>query len=222
MQKRLVYIASVILLVCISGCDLLGSNFIDPTPDPEPEPETDNPQQGLDGLLAGARASTEPAVVLHASTPNQYETAVAGRVRTDQATLAQANHLFRLASVSKTWVAVAVLQLVEDGDVKLDEPISTYLAADVANRIANAKRATVRQVLGMRSGVPEYLENAFYDAVLDNPTRSWTPRQALAFAENRPAAFAPDARFDYNNTNYLLLQLLLEHVTKKPIAPSAA
>ncbi|GAB5519568.1 MAG: serine hydrolase domain-containing protein [Rhodothermales bacterium] len=179
--------------------------------------DNDPRSDGLGTLLADARTASQPAVVLHASTPTQSETVVAGRVQTDQPTLAQPGHLFRLASVSKTWVAVAVLQQVEAGDMDLDAPIGQYLPTDVAGQIANTQTATVRQVLGMRSGMAEYLENDFFLAIEANPTRTWTPRQALQYAQGQPAAFTPGTRFEYVNTNYLLLHLALEQVTGQPL-----
>jgi D-alanyl-D-alanine carboxypeptidase len=85
-------------------------------------------------------------------------------------------------------------------------------------RIANADVVTVRQLLGMRSGIDDYLaQPAFFDRVLAEPDHVWTAEEALTYAYDLPALFAPDEEFNYSNSNYLLAQLVLEDAAGLPL-----
>jgi D-alanyl-D-alanine carboxypeptidase len=96
--------------------------------------------------------------------------------------------------------------------VDLDAPISRYLPGDLG---VDLNGATVRQVLGHQSGIGEHtLEPSFLTEVARDPLRRWKPREVLAYAEG--PQFAPGSEFRYSNTNYVLLGLLVEHVTGRP------
>ncbi|MFC4615804.1 serine hydrolase domain-containing protein [Cellulomonas algicola] len=131
----------------------------------------------------------------------------------------------RFASNSKTFVAVAVMQLVGEGKIELDAPIGTYLPGLVDNRRDGAERVdgatiTVRQVLQHTSGIPEYLDVLLsdglsgVDAMIDTYVQ---PRALLDAAMTRPATFAPGSSWSYSNTNYVIAGLLVEEVTGRPL-----
>lgn len=123
---------------------------------------------------------------------------------------------FRAGSMLKLAVATAVLQLVERGEVDLDDPLTAVLPRDVTDRIPEAEAITVRMLLAHRSGLPEFSTPEFDLLVLENPARVWTFDELLAFslAEERP--FAPGAAFSYTNTGYILLGRILEEATGEP------
>lgn len=159
-----------------------------------------------------------PAVVLYVWTPDETYAAAAGLVQIDGSEAATVEDRFRIGSVSKTYTAVTTLQLVDDGLIELDEPISTYLPADLIANLDGADAVTVRQLLNMSSGLYEYLQDDFYAAVDDNPTYTWTPEETLArFAYGEDALFEAGTDFEYTNTNYLLLELIVESVTDEPL-----
>jgi CubicO group peptidase (beta-lactamase class C family) len=106
-----------------------------------------------------------------------------------------------IASVTKTFVAAEVLRLVEEGKVQLDTPASAYLRSPL---LANG--VTVRELLGMRSGIPQDVVDKIGDTRV-----AWTARRALAGVPVRLSK--PGVDFDYNNANYWLLGLLIEKVT---------
>ncbi|MFC5288996.1 serine hydrolase domain-containing protein [Actinokineospora guangxiensis] len=116
---------------------------------------------------------------------------------------------FRIGSVTKTIVATVVLQLVGEGRVGLDEPVSRYLPGLVDDRI------TVRMLLGHTSGLFNYT-----DALpLDNETfvkerfRHYRAGELVELATSRPLLFPPGERFSYSNTNYIVAGMLIEDVT---------
>lgn len=115
----------------------------------------------------------------------------------------------RIGSVTKTFTATAVLQLVEQNKVGLDDPIAEHL-----DGVPGGDAITVRQLATMRSGLPDYLQNEEFDnAVAADPTRRFTPEELLGWAFAGPAAFPPGGRYQYSNTNYILLGLLVEKLS---------
>ena len=119
----------------------------------------------------------------------------------------------RAASITKTFVAATVLQLVAEGKVALDDPIETYLPGRIRGTGIDANAITVRQLLRHQSGLPEY-----FDADTPPPTEPATADQLLDMALRRPAQFAPGSEMRYTNTNYVIAGLMIESVTGWPAA----
>ena len=122
----------------------------------------------------------------------------------------------RIASNTKTFVAVLIMKMVEEGKVKLNEPIETYLPGIVKGQGVDGKKITVRQLLQHTSGLPEFGDGQLDYFAIRNDYVS--PRDVLDGVLSRPAQFAPGAKFQYNNANYVALGLLAERVAKRPIA----
>ncbi|MCZ2804395.1 serine hydrolase [Modestobacter sp. VKM Ac-2983] len=122
----------------------------------------------------------------------------------------------RIASNTKTFVATVVLQLVEEGLVDLEAPIETYLPGLVRGPGGDGNAITVRQLLQHTSGLPDYDDVVVAD-YLAVQHRYVEPHQLLDIALARPASFAPDAGWEYSNTNYVLAGLLVQEVTGRPI-----
>lgn len=120
----------------------------------------------------------------------------------------------RVGSVTKTFTAAIVLQLAAEHAVDLDRPIATYLPDLFTGTAVNGQAVTVRQILGHRSGLPELTGSpgeSEYSAAHDG--RTFDPDQVIAQALRNPPQFAPGARFEYTNTNYLVAGRLIEVVT---------
>jgi D-alanyl-D-alanine carboxypeptidase len=113
---------------------------------------------------------------------------------------------FYVASIGKMAVAVATLQLVEDGVLALDAPVAP-LAADLPgiSALANLRSARLSQLLNHSSGIPDYLTDAFREASLSEPARFWVPADSLLFAFKEKASFKPGTSYEYSNSNYVLL-----------------
>ncbi|MGZ4691041.1 MAG: DUF459 domain-containing protein [Acidimicrobiia bacterium] len=131
---------------------------------------------------------------------------------------------FRIASVTKTFVAAAVLRLVEARRVVLDAPISHYLSSDTVAVLTSGGyqpgRITVRELLDHSSGLFDYATSNDYDqANVNDPGHQWTRREQLqlAMTHGRPVG-EPGRAYHYSDTNYILLGELLERTTGLPLA----
>jgi len=119
----------------------------------------------------------------------------------------------RIASITKSYVATAVLQQVRAGRLKLSDRLASYVKG-----IPNGRRITIRQVLDMRAGIYSFTDDqAFLDAFTRDPTMAFSPRDALAIIRRHKPNFAPGARTLYSDSNYILLGLVLEKVTGRTV-----
>jgi D-alanyl-D-alanine carboxypeptidase len=115
----------------------------------------------------------------------------------------------RIGSETKTFTATAVLQQVDKGKVGLDDPISKYVAG-----VPNGDGITIRQLLEMRSGLVSYTAvDAWANLLLADPRRAWTPAELLPYGYSQPPLFPPGTNYNYSNSNYVLLGLVVERVT---------
>ncbi|WP_405061332.1 beta-lactamase family protein [Kribbella sp. NBC_01505] len=122
------------------------------------------------------------------------------------------NAYFRIGSVTKTFVATVILQLVDERRVRLDDPIARYLPGVVPD----GERITVRQVLNHTSGIYDYAHDAGWSTNRwrgDERFRHYEPEQLLAVAFSHIPYFPPGADWHYSNTNYIVAGLLIERVT---------
>ena len=122
----------------------------------------------------------------------------------------------RIGSNNKTVVAVIIMQLVEEGKVRLDEPVETYLPGLVKGEGIDGSGITVRQLLQHTSGLPEYTDT-IATSIFEIRDEYHSPRDFLDAALAKPAAFQPGEKFAYTNTNYIVLGLLIEKVTKRTL-----
>jgi D-alanyl-D-alanine carboxypeptidase len=117
---------------------------------------------------------------------------------------------FAIASVTKTFTAAIVLQLVEEGRVNLDAAVNDYLP-----ELAIARGVTVRQLLSHTSGIADLLA-PMRNRLNAEPSRVWQPAEVLALLG--PSSFAPGTTWGYSNTNYVIAGMLVERVTGRPFA----
>ncbi|MFI7100984.1 serine hydrolase domain-containing protein [Streptomyces sp. NPDC050161] len=117
----------------------------------------------------------------------------------------------RIGSNTKTFTAVVVLQLVAEGKIRLDAPVDTYLPGLVRGKGIDGRRITVRHLLQHTSGLPNYTD-------YDLQPRHYEPRELLDIALRHKAHFAPGKKWEYSNTNYVLAGLIVQKVTRRPVA----
>ena len=125
----------------------------------------------------------------------------------------------RIGSNTKTFTAVVILQLVQEGKITLDEPIETYLPGLIHGEGIDGSKITVRQLLQHTSGLPEYTDTVPGETdIFQIRDNYYSTRDLLDVALSKPAAFEPGSQFKYTNTNYIVLSLLAEKVTHRPLA----
>jgi D-alanyl-D-alanine carboxypeptidase len=117
--------------------------------------------------------------------------------------------LFKIASVSKLYTALPITKLLTDRRLSLDKTLVDYFP-EFVSRIENIDKINVRSMVQHRSGIPNYTDTKNYWV---HPEQNDAKRLELVL--DLPANFEPNTDFEYSNTNYLLLSLLIEKVTGK-------
>ncbi len=125
---------------------------------------------------------------------------------------------FAIASVGKTLTAVAILRLAERGALELDDPVSRWVDPDISTGFGGLEGITLRHLLTMTSGLPDYFDDDFLEDALAAPNAVQNPKTALTYAFPHDRLFAQGTGFDYSNTNYVLLGLVLEQASGRSYA----
>ncbi|WP_373496772.1 serine hydrolase domain-containing protein [Aquiflexum sp.] len=126
----------------------------------------------------------------------------------------QTCHLHYIQSITKTYMAVSILQLSEEGKIALDEPFIHYLPSNLTDGIPNSDKITVRMLLNHTSGIREYNDDPTYvTRLLQNPNRIFQPEEYLDYIRGKKPDFEPGSKYSYRNTNYLILALIAEKIT---------
>jgi len=134
---------------------------------------------------------------------NQREFYTSGYKNKEEKIPADPNALFKIASVSKLYNAVAVAKLVRDEKLSLDKTLADYLP-ELDGRIEYANKITLRMLVKHRSGIPNFTDTYMYWAAPKE-----TADEQLALVLDKPANFKPDEDYEYCNTNYLLVGRIL-------------
>ncbi|WP_194819881.1 serine hydrolase [Nocardia sp. XZ_19_385] len=125
---------------------------------------------------------------------------------------------FRIGSMTKTFVATVVLQLVSEQRVALDAPIAQYLPGMIQGNGHDGHAITVRQLLQHTSGLPDYLNYLPLEQVMKDTLTQYDPLELVQLALAQPPLFAPGTGWEYSNTDYLLAGMLIEKATGRPYA----
>lgn len=120
-------------------------------------------------------------------------------------------------SVGKTFAAATALQLVKEGKISLDDRIEKYLGTEPwFARLPNAKDITVRQLMNHTSGLVRYeFKDQFTKDLTANPDKIWKPAELVAYLLDEKAPFEAGKGWDYSDTNYIALGMIIEKVTGK-------
>ncbi|MEV6278549.1 serine hydrolase domain-containing protein [Nocardia sp. NPDC051832] len=181
---------------------------------PPPTEQTATLQAELDELVATAGVPGAQLVHTVAGRVDQFDSGIGdfgtGGHFPDGAQV-------RIASVTKSFVATVVLQLVAEGRVELDSPVQRYLPGAVHGPGGDGAVITVRNLLQHTSGIPNYLSMIDQESV--EGLRAARPAaELIRLGLDSPAEFTPGAEVGYSNTNYLLLGQLIQRVTGLPAA----
>lgn len=118
---------------------------------------------------------------------------------------------FPIGSITKTFTATVILQLVQQGKLSLSAPISRWVPY-----VQHAHRITIRMLLQMTSGIYDEPGLRLLKQMLGNPGKAWTPQQVVRLAVAH-GPHGPPGRFYYSNTNYMILGMVAQAVTGQPI-----
>ncbi len=125
--------------------------------------------------------------------------------------------LWKIGSVTKTFTGTMILQMLDEGKLKLDNSINTVLFG-----IPNGKNITIREIGAMRSGIANY--TATPEVNEDHPPyphRVWIPSELLTLGINEPPDFPPSTDFHYSNTNSIILSNIVERLNPKNGGPGS-
>lgn len=170
--------------------------WIQPLPETVQEQVDAATDHGLDGIIVYIdQAGNEP------------ESYAAGWSDREQEILMSPDNLFRIASISKLYIAAAAVKLVAADSLSLDKTLAEYLP-ELENRIEFADQITLRMMIQHRSGIMNFT---------DSPNMEWgktyeNPDEHLQLILDEPAAFEPGSNYGYSNTNYLLLGKIMDRV----------
>ena len=175
-------------------------------------------QKMLDKAITDSTTHTPGAVLLLSTSSAQYAVA-GGKSNLSSATAIKATDMLRIASMTKIFLSTVILKLREEGKLNLDDTVAKHLP-ETAAKIANGQTATIRQLLNMSSGIFEYYDNPDYlKAVETRPSRqAWTPEEVIAYVYDQSAYFSPGTQFKYTNSNYILLEMIVNKVSNATLA----
>lgn len=173
---------------------LLVKAWILPLPDTIQEQLDEAIGHGFDGIIVYVDQGAQP--------PQYFASGWHDR---ESKVPADPNALFKIASVSKLYDAVAVTKMVSDGRLSLDKTIADYLP-ELVGRIESAEKITLRLMIKHRSGIPNFTDAPNFWAA---PTQTY--EESLALILDKPANFEPGEDYEYCNTNYLLINKIMDN-----------
>jgi D-alanyl-D-alanine carboxypeptidase len=186
----------IIAVICIFifAPWLAGCAYLKPLPKTVQEQVSDATHYDIDGIIVYVDKKGEAPAFYSAGWKNRQNEIPA-----------DPHALFKIASISKLYIAAAAAKLINTKQLSLDRTLSDYLP-ELAGRIENANQITLRMLLQHRSGIPNFI---------DDPKLPWEnlPTETsgyLKFVLDKPADFKPDSQFRYSNTNYLLIGDILD------------
>lgn len=174
---------------------ILVKAWILPLPDSIQEQLDEAIDHGFDGMIVYVDQAGQPA-----------ELYAAGWHDRERKIPANPKALFKIASISKLYVAVGITKLVHDKRLSLDETLAAYFP-ELVGRIEYADQISLRMMVQHRSGIPNFTDN---NEFWQKPPNS--SEEALGYALDLPANFKPNEAYGYSNTNYLLLSGIIEKV----------
>jgi D-alanyl-D-alanine carboxypeptidase len=194
-------------IVALLGACLLTTAFASAAPPPRAEL-----QRQADRLV---RTSDIPAVVVLVERDGRRTIVAAGLADRARRVAARPGSRFWVGSITKSFVAVVVMQLVAEGVVGLDDRVETWLPG----ALRAGTRVRLRHLLNHTSGVPDYMAlDPWRSAIAGDPRAVIAPERLIASAGKLSLEFEPGSQASYSNTNYLILGEIVERATRGPLA----
>ncbi|MES5820716.1 serine hydrolase domain-containing protein [Streptomyces sp. RG80] len=177
-----------------------------------PAPDMD----GVSAALKAAMAQGAPGAMARFIGPGGVETRTMGVRDRESGAAMDIRARFRIGSVSKTFSSVVLLQLVQEGKLELDAPVNRYLPGLLPD-----DRITVRHLLTHRSGLWDYT-NAMFEQTVPGfeavRNRVFSYQELVDLSLKEPRTTEPGVSYQYSNTNFVVVGMLIEKLTGKPVA----
>lgn len=167
-------------------------------------------QEKLQATIDSIRTALDiPAISFTCILPSGERVSVASGTQPQMRMLA--------GSTGKTFFAALAMVYAQEEKFSLDDPIQLYLKSEAwLTQLPNYKTITIRMLLNHTSGVEEYYEiGDFLDKLRMQPNKVWSPQECIAYILNRKPLFEAGKDWSYADTNYLILGLILENVSKR-------
>jgi len=212
MKKNLFYL--IVSLVLFSSCSRYVADFKTAQCKTQPQNSSYSKAAQLENSLDELVQKGVPGVVLAVQSDEGFWATARGYARIEDNTPMQLCHLQYLQSISKTYMAIAILKLHEQGKIDLDEPITRHLPQQYHHYISGAEKVTVRMLLNHTSGIPEYnFQPAYVSYLLQHPRHYFQPEDYLKYIGGKKLVFTPGSKHVYTNTNYVILSIIADAIS---------
>lgn len=175
------------------------------------------PKEISDRLQNAIANSTEPSkvpgLVVQVAAPNWTWTSSAGNANLDPQIPAEPDMRFRIASVSKTFTATAIMKLAEDGKLGLNDSIDKWLPQKYLSKIQDYSSITIRMLLQHRSGLADYDEELLIPLQMSKPDTPVTTDAAIFQGLDKGLLSKPGTNYTYSNVGYLLLAKIVDNAS---------
>lgn len=175
------------------------------------------PKEISDGLQKVIANSTEssrmPGLVIQVVAPNWTWTSAAGNANLDPQVLAEPDMRFRIASVSKTFTATAILKLAEEEKLGLNDSIDRWLPQKYLDKIQDHSNITISMLLQHRSGLADYDEEGLIPLQISKPDTPVTTDTAIFQGLDKGLLYKPGTNYTYSNVGYLLLAKIVDNAS---------
>ncbi|MGG0649800.1 serine hydrolase domain-containing protein [Bacillus mycoides] len=152
-----------------------------------------------------------PGILAKTSNNGKISSYTAGVADLNTKKTMKSDYRFRIGSVTKTFTATTVLQLVGENRVQLDDPIEKWLPGLIQGNGYDGNQITIRQLLNHTSGIAEYLKSK--DADIMNSRKTYTAEEIVKIGLSLPPDFSPGKGWAYSNTGYVILGMLIEKIS---------
>ncbi|MCI0711558.1 MAG: beta-lactamase family protein, partial [Chloroflexi bacterium] len=176
-----------------------------------PDPTHQQLQTLLDRMVT---EQGHPGMVLWVDAPDLHFAGASGYADPENGISMEPEDAFRIASVTKLFTATVILQLMEEHRLELDNTLDRW-----GINLPGAPDITIHQLLNHTSGVTSYTDTRILAALeFSDVYREWQPEEILALIADEPAQFAPGQFWQYSNTNYIILGMIIETATGMSLA----
>jgi len=165
-----------------------------------------NDQNSVQLELENAVGNKSDGIIVYVDQDEDSEYYSAGWKNRENKIPADPYSLFKIASISKLYIAAATSKIIYEGSLSLDKRLAEYLP-DLDGRIENAEIITLRMMLQHRSGIPNFTDEEYGYPWGETPMSTW---KTLELVLDMPADFKPNKKYEYSNTNYLLIGEILD------------